>query len=75
MIDHARSKMGPVERIDWRPADAASLPFASGSFFALTCQFGLMFVPDKQAARGAASPRRHCARGCRLTATATRVCR
>jgi ubiquinone/menaquinone biosynthesis C-methylase UbiE len=50
MIDYARSKMGAVERIDWRPADAASLPFASGSFSALACQFGLMFVPDKQAA-------------------------
>ena len=50
MIDYARSKMGAVERIDWRPADAASLPFASASFSALTCQFGLMFVPDKEAA-------------------------
>jgi ubiquinone/menaquinone biosynthesis C-methylase UbiE len=50
MIDHARSKVGPVERIDWRPADAASLPFASGSFSALACQFGMMFVPDKEAA-------------------------
>lgn len=50
MIDHARSKMGAVERIEWRSADAASLPFTSASFSALACQFGLMFVPDKEAA-------------------------
>jgi len=50
MIDYARSKMGAVERIDWRAADASSLPFASSSFSALACQFGLMFVPDKAAA-------------------------
>jgi SAM-dependent methyltransferase len=50
MIDYARSKIGAVDRIDWRPADAASLPFGPGSFSALACQFGLMFVPDKEAA-------------------------
>jgi ubiquinone/menaquinone biosynthesis C-methylase UbiE len=50
MIDYARSKLGAVERIDWRPADAVSLPFASASFSAVACQFGLMFVPDKEAA-------------------------
>jgi SAM-dependent methyltransferase len=31
-------------------ADAVALPFASASFAALACQFGLMFVPDKEAA-------------------------
>lgn len=50
MIDYARSKLGVVESIDWRPADAAALPFAAASFAALACQFGLMFVPDKEAA-------------------------
>jgi SAM-dependent methyltransferase len=50
MIDYARSRLGAVERIDWRTADAAALPFASASFSALACQFGLMFVPDKEAA-------------------------
>lgn len=50
MIDYARSKPGAPEAVDWRTADAASLPFDSASFAALACQFGLMFVPDKQAA-------------------------
>jgi ubiquinone/menaquinone biosynthesis C-methylase UbiE len=52
MIDYARSKLGPgaLEPIEWRTADAADLPFPSASFSALACQFGLMFVPDKEAA-------------------------
>jgi ubiquinone/menaquinone biosynthesis C-methylase UbiE len=50
MIDHARTKLGALAHIDWRPADAAALPFASASFAALVCQFGFMFVPDKEAA-------------------------
>ncbi|MGH8583795.1 MAG: class I SAM-dependent methyltransferase [Gammaproteobacteria bacterium] len=50
MIDYARSKLTGVEPIDWRPADAAALPFPPASFAAVACQFGLMFVPDKQAA-------------------------
>ena len=50
MIDYARSKLGALAPIDWRPADAAALPFPSASFAALACQFGLMFIPDKEAA-------------------------
>lgn len=50
MIDFARSKLRGVGPIDWRPADAATLPFPSMSFAAVACQFGLMFVPDKEAA-------------------------
>jgi ubiquinone/menaquinone biosynthesis C-methylase UbiE len=50
MIDYARSKLGALAPIDWRLADAAALPFPSASFGALACQFGLMFVPDKEAA-------------------------
>jgi SAM-dependent methyltransferase len=50
MLDFARSK--PVERgrIEWREADAASLPFDDGEFGAVVCAFGIMFVPDKRAA-------------------------
>jgi len=50
MIDYARSKLGALKDIEWRTADAAALPFESGSFSGLACQFGLMFVPDKEAA-------------------------
>jgi ubiquinone/menaquinone biosynthesis C-methylase UbiE len=50
MIDYARSKLGAPEGIEWRTADAAALPFESSLFAALACQFGLMFVPDKEAA-------------------------
>jgi SAM-dependent methyltransferase len=50
MIDYARSKLGAPDGVEWRTADAAALPFASESFAAVACQFGLMFVPDKEAA-------------------------
>lgn len=50
MIDYARTKTGGQARIDWRQADAGALPFPDGSFAALACQFGVMFVPDKNAA-------------------------
>ena len=33
--------------IDWRQGDAADLPFDDGAFDAVTCQFGLMFMPDR----------------------------
>src|SRR5262245_40396331 len=50
MVARARSKAPASKRIEWRTADAASLPFPDGSFDAVVCQFGLMFVPDKAAA-------------------------
>jgi len=34
----------------WRQADAMNLPFDGGRFDAVTCQFGVMFFPDKPAA-------------------------
>jgi ubiquinone/menaquinone biosynthesis C-methylase UbiE len=33
--------------IEWREGDAASLPFADGSFDAVTCQQALQFFPDR----------------------------
>jgi SAM-dependent methyltransferase len=36
--------------IEFLEADAQSLPFAEGSFDAVVCLFGLMFLPDKKAA-------------------------
>jgi SAM-dependent methyltransferase len=36
--------------IEWRRADAASQPFADGSFDVVLCQAALMFLPDRVAA-------------------------
>lgn len=46
MLEVARRKAG-VEQVSWRPADAQSLPFETGAFDAVVCQFGVMFFPDK----------------------------
>ena len=49
MLDEAAAR--PVaRRVEWRRADAASLPFDDESFDAVVCQFGVMFFPDKPAA-------------------------
>jgi SAM-dependent methyltransferase len=50
MLDHARARVGEDSRLEWRVADATSLPFPDGSFDAYICQFGVMFFPDKLAA-------------------------
>ena len=50
MIDHARSRIKDADRIEWRTADAAALPFPDRAFAGVVCQFGLMFVADKDAA-------------------------
>jgi ubiquinone/menaquinone biosynthesis C-methylase UbiE len=50
MLDFARRKLGGAGGIDWQPADACVLPFPDGSFDVLVCQFGLMFVPEKETA-------------------------
>jgi SAM-dependent methyltransferase len=50
MLDAARGKFGPHERVEFRPADATSLSFPDGSFDAVVCQFGVMFFPDKDKA-------------------------
>jgi len=55
MIEHARTI--PTRRtVEWRTADATDLPFPDASFDAVTCQFGVMFFPDR--ARGFAEARR-----------------
>ena len=48
MVDYARTAV-PAEGIEWQAADAQALPFADGSFDAVVCQFGVMFLPDKVA--------------------------
>lgn len=46
MLDYA-SSVGTARRVEWRQADAMSLPFDDGAFDAVVCQFGVMFLPDK----------------------------
>src|SRR5262245_915008 len=55
MLDHAarRQTAGSVE---WRPADAVALPFGDRGFDGVTCQVGVMFVPDE--VRGFSEARR-----------------
>jgi SAM-dependent methyltransferase len=53
MLDHARA-VGTSRNVEWRHADAMSLPFEDGVFDAVVCQFGVMFFPDKGRAFGEA---------------------
>ncbi len=49
MLDYAKGRQGPDGRIEWRQADALSLPFEDAGFDAVCCQFGAMFFPDRVA--------------------------
>jgi SAM-dependent methyltransferase len=50
MLEVARSKFRPDERIEFTPADAMALPFGDREFDVVVCQFGVMFYPDKDKA-------------------------
>src|SRR4051794_34714344 len=50
MLNFARGKFPRDHAIDWALADGTALPFPDQSFDALVCQFGLMFMPDKELA-------------------------
>ncbi|MBI3847589.1 MAG: methyltransferase domain-containing protein [Planctomycetes bacterium] len=50
MLEHARRATPSKRRIEWARADASALPFEGRRFDSVVCQFGLMFVPDKDAA-------------------------
>jgi SAM-dependent methyltransferase len=54
MLAYAAAALPASERLEWRQADATSLPFDDRSFDALVCQFGWMFFPDKAAGARAA---------------------
>jgi ubiquinone/menaquinone biosynthesis C-methylase UbiE len=56
MLDKAKKLARGDARVEWRQADAQALPFATESFDAVVCQFGMMFLPDK--VRGYAEARR-----------------
>jgi ubiquinone/menaquinone biosynthesis C-methylase UbiE len=47
MLDHAAVKQSDDSRITWQQADALALPFADQLFDVVSCQFGVMFFPDK----------------------------
>ena len=55
MLDRAAA-IGAARQVQWRQADAMSLPFPDASFDAVVCQFGVMFFPDR--AHGYAEARR-----------------
>jgi SAM-dependent methyltransferase len=46
MLQQAQ-EVGTARPVEWRQADAMSLPFDDASFDAVVCQFGVMFLPDK----------------------------
>jgi len=48
MFLHARRRGVAGAGLEWRQADAMALPFEAAAFDAVVCQFGLMFLPDKQ---------------------------
>lgn len=50
MLAVAKGKFGEDENVSFRTADALDLPFDSDTFDLVVCQFGVMFLPDKQKA-------------------------
>lgn len=46
MLDPAAKQLNS-KSVEWRQADAQSLPFGDQEFDAVVCQFGVMFFPDK----------------------------
>ncbi len=49
MLERARQRQPPDQRIEWRQADALALPFEDAAFDLVCCQFGVMFFPDRVA--------------------------
>ena len=47
MLNYAKAKQAPGGAVEWRHADALSLPFEDNAFDVVVCQFGAMFFPDK----------------------------
>ena len=49
MVDYAALRQPLGHRIEWRQANALTLPFENASFDVVCCQFGAMFFPDRVA--------------------------
>lgn len=47
MLDVARAKFRQDERVAFQTADASELPFPDKAFDVVVCQFGIMFLPDR----------------------------
>lgn len=50
ILDYAKEKLKALEGVTWKQADIVHLPFLDASFNVVVCQFGVMFVPDKDRA-------------------------
>lgn len=50
MLEITRKKMAGDRRVSTRVVDASDLPYPDREFDLVICQFGVMFVPDKQRA-------------------------
>jgi len=50
MLEFAQHKLQGADGTEFRVADAQELPFPDDTFTTVVCQFGLMFVPDKDRA-------------------------
>ena len=48
MLQVAKKKFGPIEKVLFETADASRLQFDDELFDTVTCQFGVMFFPDKE---------------------------
>lgn len=47
MIEYGKKTIGGKFPIEWKVSDAENLPFDNETLDAVTCQFGIMFFPDK----------------------------
>jgi ubiquinone/menaquinone biosynthesis C-methylase UbiE len=47
MLDYSSAKPSLRGRVTWQQADAQALPFEDLAFDVVTCEFGMMFLPDK----------------------------
>jgi SAM-dependent methyltransferase len=50
MLAVAQNKFNGNGGVEFKIADATALPFADGAFDTVVCQFGVMFVPDRDRA-------------------------